>query len=75
MFSRWIFKNSGRGVVDNYSRFSQAGGISEVRRIATMAEAMDVALLPTLGPLGPISLAPQLHIDFVQLNAFIQEKA
>ena len=41
-------------------------------RIASMAEAHDVALAPHC-PLGPISFAAALQVDFVSLNAFIQE--
>jgi galactonate dehydratase len=51
---------------------SHAGGISEVKRIATMAEAYDVAIAPHC-PLGPISLAAALQIDFSCINALIQE--
>jgi galactonate dehydratase len=76
MFSRWDFKKIlEEGVVDIIQPdLSHAGGISEVRRIATMAEAYDVALAPHC-PLGPISLASALQIDFVSANAFIQENS
>jgi galactonate dehydratase len=74
MFSRWDFKNLFRdGSVDIVQPdLSHAGGISEVRRIAAMAEAHDVAIAPHC-PLGPISFASALHLDFVSINAFIQE--
>lgn len=76
MFSRWDFKNMlHEGVVDIIQPdVSHAGGISEVRRIASMAEAYDIALAPHC-PLGPISLASALHIDFASSNAFIQESS
>ena len=76
MFSRWDFKELlHRGVVDIVQPdLSHAGGISEVRRIAAMAEAYDVALAPHC-PLGPISLASALQIDFTCINAFIQESS
>lgn len=76
MFSRWDFKQIlSEGVVDIIQPdLSHAGGISEVRRIATLAEAYDVALAPHC-PLGPISLASALHVDFVSANAFIQESS
>ncbi len=76
MFSRWDFKEIlHRGVVDIIQPdLSHAGGISEVRRIASMAEAYDVALAPHC-PLGPISLAAALHIDFTCPNAVIQESS
>lgn len=74
MFSRWDFKGLlSAGHVDIVQPdVSHAGGISEVRRIAAMAEAYDVALAPHC-PLGPISFAAALQVDFVSINAFIQE--
>ncbi|KAL6237046.1 hypothetical protein BDW75DRAFT_249516 [Aspergillus navahoensis] len=48
------------------------GGISEIRRIATMAEAYDVALAPHC-PLGPIALAASFQVDAVSANFAIQE--
>ncbi|AGA79981.1 galactonate dehydratase [Echinicola vietnamensis] len=76
MFSRWDFKEIlHQGVVDIIQPdLSHAGGISEVRRIATMAEAYDITIAPHC-PLGPISLASALHVDFVSANAFIQESS
>ncbi len=53
---------------------SHAGGITEVHKIAAMAEAYDVALAPHC-PLGPIALAACLQIDAVCANAFIQEQS
>jgi galactonate dehydratase len=52
---------------------SHAGGITETRKIAAMAEAYDVALALHC-PLGPIALAANLQIDAVCHNAFIQEQ-
>ncbi|ATY64668.1 galactonate dehydratase [Cordyceps militaris] len=48
------------------------GGISELRRIATMAEAYDVPLAPHC-PLGPIALAACLQVDAAMPNFAIQE--
>ena len=53
---------------------SHAGGITETRKIATMAEAYDVALALHC-PLGPIALAACLQLDAVCYNAFIQEQS
>ncbi len=53
---------------------SHCGGITEGRKIATLAETYDVALAPHC-PLGPIALASCLHVDFVSHNAFIQEQS
>lgn len=74
MFSRWDFKQ----VLENQSvdvvqpDLSHAGGITEVKKIAAMAEAYDVGLAPHC-PLGPISFAAALQVDFTCINAFIQE--
>jgi galactonate dehydratase len=53
---------------------SHAGGISEVRRIASMAEAFDVQLAPHC-PLGPIALAASLQVGFSTPNFLIQEQS
>jgi galactonate dehydratase len=53
---------------------SHAGGISEVRRIAALAEIFDAALAPHC-PLGPIALAACLQVDFAAPNAVIQEQS
>ncbi len=76
LYSRWDFKAilSG-GYVDIIQPDpSHAGGITETRKIATMAEAYDVALALHC-PLGPIALAANLQIDAVSYNAFIQEQS
>ncbi len=74
LFSRWDFKSLFcSGNIDIIQPdLSHAGGISEVKRIAAMAEAYDVALAPHC-PLGPISFAGALQIDFSCINAVIQE--
>ncbi|MEX1054523.1 MAG: galactonate dehydratase, partial [Rhodothermales bacterium] len=74
LYSRWDFKHVLPAVDIIQPDPSHAGGISEVRRIATMAEAYDVALAPHC-PLGPVALAACLHIDFASINAFIQESS
>jgi galactonate dehydratase len=53
---------------------SDAGGISETRRIAAMAETYDVSVAPHC-PLGPIALAASLQIDFATPNILIQEQS
>lgn len=53
---------------------SHAGGISEVRRIASLAETYDASLAPHC-PLGPIALAACLQVDFAAPNALIQEQS
>ncbi|MGB3801297.1 MAG: galactonate dehydratase [Lewinella sp.] len=74
MYSRWDFKRIlEQNAVDIIQPdLSHAGGITEVKKIATLAEAYDVALAPHC-PLGPISFAAALQIDFNCINALIQE--
>jgi galactonate dehydratase len=76
MYSRWEFKRLlSDGYVDIIQPdLSHAGGITEVVKIAAMAEAYDVALAPHC-PLGPIALAACLQVDAVAYNAFIQEQS
>lgn len=76
MFSRWDFKNL---LVDGYVDIiqpdvSHAGGITECKKIISMAEAFDVAAAPHC-PLGPIALAACLQVDATCHNAFIQEQS
>jgi galactonate dehydratase len=76
LFSRWDFKHIlSDGYVDIIQPDpSHAGGITETRKIAAMAEAYDVALALHC-PLGPIALAANLQLDAVCYNAFIQEQS
>ncbi|MEJ0002994.1 MAG: galactonate dehydratase [Pararobbsia sp.] len=76
MFSRFEFKRvfaqGGLSIVQ--PDLSHAGGITECVKIASMAEAYDIALAPHC-PLGPIALASCLHVDFVSRNAVLQEQS
>ena len=76
LYSRWDFKRVlSEGYVDIVQPDpSHAGGITETRKIASMAEAYDVALALHC-PLGPIALAANLQLDAVCYNAFIQEQS
>ena len=76
LYSRWDFKQVlQEGLADIVQPdLSHAGGISECRKIAAMAEAYDVALAPHC-PLGPVALAACLQVDAVSHNAFIQEQS
>jgi galactonate dehydratase len=76
LYSRFDFKRVlARGGVDIIQPDpSHAGGITETRKIAAMAEAYDVALALHC-PLGPIALAANLQLDGVCHNAFIQEQS
>ena len=76
MFSRWHFKSL---LTDGYVDIiqpdvSHAGGITECKKIISMAEAFDVAAAPHC-PLGPIALAACLQVDATCHNAFIQEQS
>lgn len=76
MYTRWGFKQL---FADGYADIiqpdlSHAGGILEVRKIAAMAEAYDMAVAPHC-PLGPIALAASLQLDACTPNAFIQEQS
>ncbi|MFD7087190.1 galactonate dehydratase [Streptomyces sp. NPDC056730] len=53
---------------------SHAGGISEVHRIASLAETYGAQLAPHC-PLGPIALAASLQIAFCTPNFLIQEQS
>jgi galactonate dehydratase len=76
LYSRFEFKRLfEQGVVDVIQPdVSHAGGITEVSKIAAMAEAYDVALAPHC-PLGPVALAACLQVDAVASNALIQEQS
>jgi galactonate dehydratase len=76
MFSRWQFKNLLKdGYVDIIQPdVSHAGGITECKKIISMAEAFDVAAAPHC-PLGPIALAACLQVDATCHNVFIQEQS
>ena len=76
LFSKYDFKRllAAGGVDIIQPDLSHAGGFTEVRKIAAMAEAYDVALAPHC-PLGPIALAACLQVDAGSYNAFIQEQS
>ncbi|MCA1324997.1 galactonate dehydratase [Herbaspirillum sp. alder98] len=76
LYSRWDFKRIlSEGYVDIIQPdVSHAGGITETRKIAAMAEAYDVAVALHC-PLGPIALAACLQVDAGAYNAFIQEQS
>ncbi|MFF2811683.1 galactonate dehydratase [Streptomyces sp. NPDC058000] len=53
---------------------SHAGGISELRRIAALAETYGAHLAPHC-PLGPVALAASLQVAFTTPNFLIQEQS
>jgi galactonate dehydratase len=74
LFSRWDFKPFFEsGAVDIIQPdLSHAGGISECRRIAAMAEAYDIAVAPHC-PLGPLALASCVQLAGCTPNVALQE--
>ncbi|WP_457420763.1 galactonate dehydratase [Roseateles sp. P5_E7] len=76
MFSRFDFKRvfQAGGISIVQPDLSHAGGITECFKIASMAEAYDVAFAPHC-PLGPVALASCLAVDFVSHNAVLQEQS
>ena len=76
LYSRWDFKKilSDRLADIIQPDPSHAGGITETRKIAAMAESYDVAVALHC-PLGPIALAACLQLDAVCYNAVIQEQS
>jgi galactonate dehydratase len=73
-YTRWDFKHifEQKAVDIIQPDLSHAGGITECKKIASMAEAYDVSFAPHC-PLGPIAFAACLQLDFNCVNAFIQE--
>lgn len=74
LFTRWDIKRFLQdGSVDILQPdIAHAGGISETKRISTMAEAFDVAIAPHC-PLGPLALAASIHVALSTPNFVIQE--
>jgi galactonate dehydratase len=74
LFSRWDFKPFFEtGAVDIIQPdLSHAGGLTECRKIAAMAETYDVAVAPHC-PLGPLALAACVQLAACAPNVAIQE--
>ncbi|HTM81621.1 galactonate dehydratase [Asticcacaulis sp.] len=74
MYSRWDLKPflEAASIDILQPDLSHAGGISEVKRMAAMAEAYDVALAPHC-PLGPIALSACIQLGLATPNFAIQE--
>ncbi len=73
-FTKWGFRDilAANAVSVIQPDACHAGGILEILKIASMAEACGVVLAPH-NPLGPISLAACLQIDAASPNFLIQE--
>jgi galactonate dehydratase len=75
LFSRWDFMPAMKaGIAVVQPDLSHAGGISEVRRIASLAEVYGATLAPHC-PLGPIALAASLQVAVATPNFLIQEQS
>lgn len=74
LYSRWDFKPFlASGAVDIIQPdLAHAGGLSECRKIASMAESYDVAVAPHC-PLGPLALAACLQLAGCTPNVILQE--
>jgi galactonate dehydratase len=74
LYDRWDFKKIFHNDIADIIQpdLSHAGGISECRRIAAMAEAYDVAVAPHC-PLGPLALASCLQLAACTPNIVLQE--
>lgn len=74
LFTRWgfreILEHGAASVLQPDT--CHAGGISEIRKIATMAEVYYAGLAPH-NPYGPVSTAACVQVDFAAPNFVIQE--
>jgi len=76
LYTRWQFKTLFQQEAIDVIQPDVAlcGGIMEMRKIAAMAEAYDVAVAPH-APYGPVALAATLQVDSCTPNVFIQEQS
>ena len=73
LYSRWDFLPAlESGIAVAQPDISHAGGISEVRRIASLAEVFDAHLAPHC-PLGPIAFAASVQVAISIPNFLIHE--
>jgi galactonate dehydratase len=74
LFTRWQFNDliEAQAVAIIQPDISHCGGIFETRKIASMAEARNIAVAPHC-PLGPIALACSLQLDACTPNFLCQE--
>lgn len=74
LYSRWDFKEVlTTGVADIIQpAITHAGGITEIRKIADMAESFDAPVMPKCS-VGPIAFAAALHLHMASQNIVSQE--
>jgi len=74
-YSRYDFKRL--FVADSVSVIqpdvTHVGGISELRKVASLAESFDTAVIPHC-PLGPVAFAASLQVGFCAQNVVMQEQ-
>jgi galactonate dehydratase len=72
--NKWEFRQAIEEELIDYARIDIciAGGLTEAKKIAAMAEAHLIQILPH-NPLGPINTAAALHLDLACHNAGPQE--
>ncbi len=72
--SKWEFRQAIEEEMIDFARIDIciAGGLTEAKKIAAMAEAHFIQILPH-NPLGPINTATALHLDLACPNAGPQE--
>lgn len=72
--SKWEFRQAIEENLIDFARIDIciAGGITEARKIAAMAETHQIQILPH-NPLGPVCTAASLHLDLAVDNAGPQE--
>lgn len=74
LHSRWDVKAVlGSGISVLQPDVSMAGGISESRHIATLAETWDIALVPHCA-IGPLALAASVQFGFSTKSVWLQEQ-
>lgn len=75
MYSRWQFKNhlENGAIQIAQPAISHAGGITEVMKIGTIAEAYNVMLMPKCS-VGPVAFAASMHVQMAAQNAVLQEQ-
>ena len=74
MSTRWHFREAFEKGALSVVMFDigWVGGLSEARKIATMAEAYQLPIAPH-DCVGPITLVAAVHLDYAVPNVFIQE--
>jgi galactonate dehydratase len=75
LLTRWGFREvfERQAVAYIQPESSHAGGITELKKIATMAEVYYMHIMPHCA-IGPVALAAALHVDAVTPNFLIQEQ-